>query len=569
MSFSIKKNVLQTVATLKAYGVKHIVVSPGSRNAPLMQTFLQEPSFECHVIVDERNAAFHALGIMQSTRKPAAVCCTSGTALLNYAPAVAEAYYQQLPLIVLSADRSPEWIGQMDGQTLPQAGVFGAMVKKSVNLPEINIENAERDTWFCNRLVNEALIACTAGAPGPVHINAPVSEPLFDCSEEGLPETRKIDFACTQKSVDITPFAGKWDKSLKRMIIAGQLPESPEIVDVLEKLARLGDCVILAEHLSNCVSPLFISNFDALLHTIPKDKQTEFAPDLIITFGGHIVSKRLKQYLRANKPKNHWRLSQSGEVVDLFQSLTDLVEADNGKFLNDLYYAVSNDKKKPYFDLWKAASDKITEPAKDIPFSDISVTGSFLKVLPKKSKLHLANSSTVRNAQLYALDGSVEVFCNRGANGIESSLPAAVGFASVHRGVTYLIIGDLSFFYGLNSLWNIEHVKNLRILLINNGGGGIFHLLPGLNKAPSLMQYVAAAHNTDAKKWAEAAGLQYLPATDTPELDKALAVFVDETVEASILLEAATDMETSKAAFKEYYHELKQCADMPVVRLEP
>ncbi|WP_029902899.1 2-succinyl-5-enolpyruvyl-6-hydroxy-3-cyclohexene-1-carboxylic-acid synthase [Prevotella sp. 10(H)] len=552
--FSIKKNVLQTIAMLKAYGVHHIVLSPGSRNAPLMQTFSQDSFFECHVIVDERSAAFYALGIIQCTRKPVVICCTSGTALLNYAPAVAEAYYQQLPLIVVSADRSPEWIGQMDGQTLQQPNVFGTMVKKSVNIPEIN---TEQDAWFCNRLINEALIACTADAPGPVHINVPISEPLFDYSVESLPEVRKIDFAPLQKSVDITPFAEKWNKLPKRMIIVGQLTKLPEMVEVLERLVKQNDCIVLVEHLANCVSPLFISSFDALLYALPEDQKKDFAPDLVITLGGHIVSKRLKQFLRINKPTAHWHINQSGEVVDLFQSLTNLIETDNEKFLGDLYNSVSAHEEKPYYKLWKEDANKIVEPLSDIPFSDILATGNFMKMLPENSKLHLANSSAVRNTQLYALDKSVEVFCNRGTNGIESSLPSTVGFASVYEGITYLIIGDLSFFYGLNSLWNISHIKNLRILLINNGGGGIFHLLPGLGKAPSLKQYVAATHNTDAEKWAQAAGLKYLSATNTEELNANLPSFVDEAESRSMLFEVKTDMEISKQAFKEYYHGLK------------
>ena len=552
--FSIKKNVLQTVAILKAYGIRHVVMSPGSRNAPLMQTFSQDSSFDCHVIVDERNAAFYALGIIQCTRKPVVICCTSGTALLNYAPAVAEAYYQQLPLIVVSADRSQEWIGQMDGQTLPQAGAFGSLVKKSVNLPEIE---TEQDTWFCNRLINETLIACVADAPGPAHINVPISEPLFDYSVEELPGVRRINFASTEKSIDITPFSDKWNHLPKRMIIVGQLPKSPGLVEVLEKLVKRNDCVVLVEHLSNCISPSFISNFDALLYAIPEEKKTDFVPDLVITVGGHIVSKRLKQFLRGNKPVNHCHITPSGEVVDLFQSLTDLVETDNERFLNDLYNTISADEQKPYSSLWKEASEKITEPSSETPFSDIRATGDFLKRLPENSVLHLANSSAVRNAQLYSLNKSVNVFCNRGTNGIESSLPSAIGFASVYEGITYLVIGDLSFFYGLNSLWNISHIKNLRILLINNGGGGIFHLLPGLNKAPSLKQYVAATHNTGAGEWVRASGMKYLLATNGEELSKAFETFMNETIQESMVLEVITDMEISKAVFKDYYHKLK------------
>lgn len=553
--FSVKKNVLQTVALLKAYGVKHIVLSPGSRNAPLMQTFSQEKSFICHTIVDERNAAFYALGIIQSTRQPAAICCTSGTALLNYAPAVAEAYYQELPLIVLSADRSPEWIGQMDGQTLPQANVFGSYIKKSVNLPEIN---NEQDEWFCNRLINEALIASRANANGPVHINIPISEPLFDYSVKELPKVRQIYKTELQKRVDTNPFATEWQKAAKRMIIVGQGFKSAKMTGTLEKLVKKGDCIVLTEHTANCSSPWFISNFDALLYAISDRENTEFAPDLVITLGGHIVSKRLKHFLRANKLKNHWHLTKSGEVVDLYQSLTNLIEADEIQFLSDLHDNIAESSEKPFFDKWKTACNKLQEPnTNNTPFSDLSVTGNFMKRLPKGTSLHLANSSIVRNAQLYNLDESIEVYCNRGTNGIESSLPSAVGFAAVHQGITYLMIGDLSFFYGLGALWNISNIKNLRILLINNGGGGIFHLLPGLNNATSLTQYVAATHDNSAKDWALAAGLQYTSAKNDSELSEGLEILTNEKIEGSILLEVTTDINISKQVFTDYYQSLK------------
>lgn len=552
--FSVKKNVLQTVALLKAYGVKQIVLSPGSRNAPLMQTFSQDAFFECHAIVDERNAAFYALGIIQALQQPVAICCTSGSALLNYAPAVSEAYYQQLPLIVVSADRSPEWIGQMDGQTLPQAGVFGSLSKKSVHLPEIN---SEKDEWFCNRLINEALIACTADARGPVHINIPLAEPLFDYSEEKLPEVRKINYARPRKSADIPAFIEKWDKLPKRLIIVGQLFQTPQLTELLESLAKKTDCIVFTENLSNSVSPLFINNFDAVLYAVSEEKKEIFAPDLVITLGGHIVSKRLKHFIRQHKPKNHWHLTESGEVVDLFQSLTDLVETEAIEFFSKLSSEVQDNREKPFFDLWKNISLLIPEPKEDIPFSDISATGDFLKVMPKNSVLHLANSSTVRNVQLFQLDKSIKVYCNRGVNGIESTLPSVVGFASVYKDPVYLIIGDLSFFYGLNALWNIQHIRNLRILLINNGGGGIFHLLPGLNQASSLKKHVSADHTSTAKDWALAAGLNYLSAETKNDLKESLKAFIDAKTDQSVLLEITTNMEISKKAFQEYYHKLK------------
>ena len=260
--FSSKRNVLETVALLRAYGIDQVVLSPGSRNAPLIHTITQHPFFTTHLVLDERNAAFFAIGIIQKTQRPVAVCCTSGTALLNYAPAVAEAYYANLPLVVISADRAPEWIGQMDGQTIPQQNALAGIVKKNVQIPEIATES---DRWFANRLLNEALIAATAGQPGPVHINVPISEPLFDFSTPELPEVRKIHFEEGTKTIAGESFDDIFRKSERILIVVGQLFPSPELNETLESLAKEKHCVVLAEHLSNLHSSAFMNNFDTLL----------------------------------------------------------------------------------------------------------------------------------------------------------------------------------------------------------------------------------------------------------------------------------------------------------------
>lgn len=552
--YPIKKNVLETVALLKAYNIQHIVLSPGSRNAPLIQAFSQDAFFKCKVIVDERHAAFYALGIIQYLRQPTVICCTSGTALLNYAPAVAEAFYQQLPLVIISADRAPEWIGQMDGQTLPQPNAFGGLVKKSVNLPEIR---TSQDKWFCNRLINEALIALSTESAGPVHINIPLSEPLFDYSEKELPEVRKINISEFKKSVhDIKPIADVWNGSAKKLIIIGQLLPNQSLVSVLEKLADKSRCVVLSEHLANADSDLFIHNFDALLSTLSDEEKADFRPDLLITFGGHIVSKRIKHFLRQNKPHSHWHVSPSGDVVDLFQSLTDLLTVDADSFFRELLSETANGRTE-YADLWHLESKKITVP-KELEFSDIFVIGAFMQRLPAQSFLHLANSSSVRNAQLFNLKKGVSVYCNRGTNGIEGSVSTAVGFASVCEQPVYLVIGDLSFFYGLNSFWNIQQIKNLRILLVNNSGGGIFHLLPGLNASESLDSFVAAGHQNTAQKWVEAADMYYLKANNMNDFEKQLDIFFDIKTDKSIVLEAAIDMEVCKQASNKYYKQLKE-----------
>lgn len=563
--FSTKKNVLQTVALLKAYGIAHIVLSPGSRNAPLIQTFSQDPFFHCHTIVDERNAGFYALGLIQALGQTVAICCTSGSALQNYAPAVSEAFYQQLPLVIVSADRAPAWIGQMDGQTLPQANIFGTLVKKSVNLPEVK---DEIDDWHCNRLINEALMACTAQTPGPVHINVPLSEPLFDYSCAQLPDVRRIQAITNDNSAlsqkDLQTLQAIWAQSSRPLIIVGQSFYTPELVTLLEQLVQKTEAVVLCEHLSNCPSTQFISNFDALLQSIEtqgdnaKSMSDQLTPDLVITLGGHIVSKRIKKFIRSNPPKNHWHISASGQIVDLFQSLTYAIKANSLSFLEQLFSASSPIKERPFYDVWQNASKRIPTPASDKYFSDTWAIGEFLNQLSAPCALQVANSSVLRTIQLFKLPAGVQVYGNRGVNGIEGSLPCAVGFAAVHQGLVYLLIGDLSFFYGLNALWNISHIQNLRILLINNGGGSIFHQLPGLNTSASVDQYVAAQHQTTGAQWAQAAGFECLTANHQAEFSKHLQSFVSSSIKHNLLFEICTQKDNNLHALQQYNQQLKK-----------
>ncbi|MFV0420204.1 MAG: 2-succinyl-5-enolpyruvyl-6-hydroxy-3-cyclohexene-1-carboxylic-acid synthase [Dysgonomonas sp.] len=554
--YSVKKNVQLLVASIKSYGIRHIILSPGSRNAPLIHTFKQHPFFDCHLVIDERSAAYHALGIIQKERKPVVICCTSGTALLNYAPAIAEAYYQQLPLIVISADRSPAWIGQMDGQTIPQNNILSAITKKSVQLPEIN---TDEENWFCQRLIHDAILSSTKRGWGPVHINVPISEPLFNFSASELPEIKPIRNEVSRRINISDYYSDRWQQFSKRMIVIGQLEQNNNIGSLVDKLAERFDCVVLAEHIANINSPYTIWNFDPLLHRLSVEEQNTFKPDLLISIGGHIVSKRLKFFLRQNKASEHWHISENGNLVDLFQSLTDFIEVDPSLFFEDiLKLDLPSDEERSYSNIWKRKSEHIPIPANKSGFSDLLVVHSFMNVLPSYSALHLANSSSVRNVQLYPLDSSIEVFCNRGTNGIEGSLSTAIGFARQSDNLVFLLIGDLSFFYDLNSLCYQNPPGNLRILLINNGGGAIFHQLPIPQETDIFSRYIAAENSERASKWIVNEDIEYLSAQNEEELKLNISKFISKEQNKPIILEVFTSIEDSKIGLEEYYNQLKQ-----------
>ncbi len=552
--YTDKKNILQLAALLEAYGITKVVLCPGSRNVPIAHTLSNHPAFTCYAMTDERSAGYFALGLALNSGKPVAVCCTSGTALLNLHPAVAEAFYQKVPLIVISADRPAAWIGQMDGQTLPQPDVFRTLVKKSVNLPEIH---TDEDEWFCNRLINEALLETNHHGKGPVHINVPVSEPLFGFTTAALPGVRVITRyqGLNIYDRDYNDLIDRMNKYRKRMIVVGQM----NLIYLFEKrYTKLlyKHFAWLTEHIGNQTVPgIPVKNFDTALYAMPEEQMNRMAPDLLITYGGHIVSKRLKKFLRQHPPKEHWLVSPDGEVTDLYCSLTTVIEMDPFEFLEKIAGLLENHTPE-YPRIWEDYCKAVPEP--EFAYSEMAAVGALIKSLPEKSVLHLANSSVVRYAQVYAISPTIEVCCNRGTSGIEGSLSTAVGYAATSDKLNFAAIGDLSFFYDMNALWNVNVGSNLRILLLNNGGGEIFHTLPGLEMSEASHKFITAVHKTSAKGWAEERGFLYLRAENDGQLAETMQTFTcPETVERPILLEVFTDKDEDIRMLKNYYHQLK------------
>lgn len=554
--YSNKQNVLELVSLMLKFEIYHIVICPGSRNAPLTQSFATDTRFKCYSVTDERSAGFFALGLTQAIKRPVAVCCTSGSALLNILPAVSEAYYQQLPLLVISADRPEEWIGQLDGQTIKQPNIGDSIFKRSIHLPEIKDDSK---LWFCNRLINEALLSLTHHTNGPAHINVPLSEPLFGFTTEKLPDVRKIDtydnLACKYNLPE--QLVEQWNQANNPLVIIGQQFYSNKINQAIQRLSENKKCVVLAEKIGNITpSEGVIFNFDSILHVYPDEDKLK--PDLVIYFGGHIVSKRLKAFIRNNPPHHLWLIAPNGEIVDTFQCLTTIIEANPLQVLSALE-TESNNVNIDYLNNWRKLSKEVEEHSKNYTssgFSDLYTLKHILENLPPCS-LQLGNSSIIRNAQLFYSEKVREVFCNRGTSGIEGSMSTAVGFSVENKDLTYLIVGDLSFFYDMNALWN-SLSNRLRILVLNNGNGQIFTTLPTLEESDIRSKFIAASHNTSVKAWVEDRGCTYLSAQNQSELDNAISIFCNPKEKNNLLvLEVFTDAQLNEKDFKAYYKYLK------------
>ena len=506
---SSKKNILQLTSLMLKKGISEVVVCPGSRNTPLIHTFASV-GMHCYEVTDERSAGFFALGLIEAKGRPVAVCCTSGSAVLNLAPAVAEAFYRPLPLLVITADRPEQWIGQMDGQTMPQLAAFGQTVRKVVSLPE-----EEGAKWHINRLINEAFIDMER-SHGPVHVNVPLSEPLFDFSAEELPDERVINYHSGAKDFSLADESlALWKAARRPMIVIGQmLPEEARRVE--KYLAKLAPhCVVLAEELSNLKEEYITCRyFDSVI--VRNDDNDSLLPDFIVTIGGHIVAKNLKMWLRRKSPKNHWSVSRTGEVADLFQCLTMVWECDAERAVEVLSQNIPVGIDTDFLGEWDAQSKNL--PMKPTDW-EIAVLEQALKSVPASWNIHVANSSMVRDIQRLPSTGC-NVYCNRGINGIEGSVSAAVGLAAGSKKETLLLVGDLSFFYDRNGLWN-NYVKggelpdgghlHLSVLLLNNGGGRIFRNIPGMERTPYRDTMVSGKHSTSAEGVAVESGCDYRP----------------------------------------------------------
>lgn len=557
---STKKHSQQLAALLLKKGITDIVISPGSRNAPIIHTFYGIAEFNCRNIVDERSAAYFALGLSLAKQKPVAIVCTSGTASLNYTPAVAEAFYQNIPLIVLTADRPDYWIDQAESQCIRQEGIYSNFVKKEVSLP---LGESEKELWFAARQINECLNLATSGNPAPVHINIPFEEPLHDLTDAELPDVKEIGFAEIQSLIspnELTGLAVTISQSKKIMILAAQLNPNPELENALAKFVEKTGAVVLHEHLSNFSNPDFCGSIDALMAAILEENAAEYCPDLLISLGGQFVSKSLKQFLRKNKPAEHWHLSLGGEHFDTYQSLTKVNQTEAADFFESLFgqaLQVNSD----YLHVWKNKEAKVNqlrdEFVANIEFSDLKAFDLIGKNIPENTVIHLGNSSPVRYALILNRVKNAQYYSNRGTAGIDGCLSTSVGFANESDMLNTIILGDLSFFYDSNALWNKYIGSNLRIIVIHNGGGNIFGMIKGPGETPAFQEHFFTGNTHKAEVLAKAFGLDYFSATNEIELAQSLDEFYSPKQQHAALLEIFTNAEVNVRVFRELFRKVK------------
>ena len=559
--YSNKENVNILTSLLLEYGVSDAVVCPGSRNAPIVHNLSVCEAIRCRPVTDERSAAFYALGLAIATRRPTVVCVTSGSALLNVMPAVAEAAYQHVPLVVISADRPQQWIDQLDGQTIPQPDALGRFVRKAVQLPE---PHNDEERWLCRRLVNEAMHLATCRQGAPVHINVPISEPLFEFNIEQLPQLSRFNnikrAAIKDASMDM-PEA--FHDATRPMIVIGQLAHGTVSHETIRSLSE--KYVVMSEPLSN---PSYMTiHFDEAIRYIvsdnssindDEDDKTAYYPDYVIYVGDTLVSKPARRFLRNAKAPSCLITPDAADIHDPLMTLTDIVECDTDSInalLASLCDAPDTDERCRFHDRWQSFLDAYAAHADAYApeYSQMATVKYFeeqLADLDIDICVHYANSSAVRLACIYAQH---YIWCNRGVNGIEGSLSTAAGFSLATHDMTVCVIGDLSFFYDQNALWNSNLRGNLRIILLNNRGGGIFRQLPGLSDSPAADDLVMASHENTAQGICTQNDIGYLSAKNMDEMQIGIVTLLTRESERPMLLEVFTDSNDDVKVLEKYF----------------
>ena len=531
--YTSEKNIQMLIYLMKRHGVKKVIASPGTTNITFVASIQQDPFFEIYSCVDERSAAYMACGLAAESGEAVAISCTGATASRNYIPGLTEAYYRKLPVLAITSTQNTGRVGQLVPQVLDRSVIQNDIAVMSVDIPSIN---TKEDAWICNVRLNDALLALRYRGGGPVHINLHTIYSK-DFSVKTLPDYRVIHRICeredfpkiTQRRVAI--FVGahsKWTQALTEKV---------------DRFCEKYNGIVICDHTSN-----YHGKYRILFSLITSQRylHTDLNEmELLIDLGA--VSGA---YLKL-KPKEVWRICPDGKVQDRFRKLVNLFDMEEDTFFSHYAEASAKERGTHYYDECVKHYDSLCENIQEMPFSNLWIASCMSKRLPNNCIMHLALLNTLRSWNYFEIPSSVTCYSNTGGFGIDGFLSTLMGACladpnKIHFG----IVGDLAFFYDLNAIANRNLKNNLRILLINNGGGQEFLNYNNLS-APlgeDRKTYIAAVgHNgyksrALVKSFAETLGFEYLSAADKKEFQSNIERFVSpEITRAPMLFEVFTD----------------------------
>jgi len=537
------------IASLKQYNIRNVVLSPGGSDIPLIHSIETDDFFTCYSVVDERSAVYFGIGVSQVKNEPVVCICTSGTAVSNFLPGITEAFYQNIPIIAITADKNPYYTGQIETQKIEQKNIFGAVSRKSVELP---LCNSDDEIWYCERVVKEALLASLFHDKGPVHINVPIVGSYSEYDVHELPIIKPINLVnCENSDMEWNKYIDIFQKSRKILIVVGQnvVFSDFDVVNI-DKFFSTYNCVFSVEHISNLKCKGGVYTYPI---TETGNTNQSMVPDLVISLGNNVASYGMKPFLRENCTSfRHISIDKGGRIRDVFKALTDVFECSPSYFFK--YFAENTpsscSNNLQFYNIWYDSSIKIKIP--EFEFSNFYVAQKLAPKIPDFSILHLAILSSARVMQFFDLKKHVRVFCNAGALGIDGCLSTFIGHAAATTDKAFCVIGDLSFFYDMNAA-GISHVSNnVRIILLNNGGASEFHFFMDKKDIPTLNVHVCAEHKKKAKGWVESLGYNYYSASNKSEFETVFTSFLEDS-DAPKFLEVFTDKEEDARLSKEFY----------------
>lgn len=553
--YSTLKNVQYLLAALKAYGIKRIVVSPGNSHNAIVRSMEEDNFFDTYNVVDERSAAFFACGLCQEKKEIVAICCTAGTAASNYLTGITEASRRSLPIVVITGDKNPYYLDQYEDQMIENMSIFSSVARHSCKLP---IVQNEKDEWYCQRVLNETLLELNHHGTGPVHIDVPIEAGMLAIGKDfiscELPKFRKVNRVDLQKKNSeelkdcFNSLRGK-----KVFIMCGQDDHiSARENRLIAAISKKYNCVFATDKLSNLHGEGTVEVTRAA--KAYSQRPDEFIPDVIISIAGNPAMDYKFQLKAMPNTVEHWIVNEEGRVADPFRKLSLVFEGSTINFLEtmELY---GEDCENTYYKHWKECTRQVQIP--EFEYSNLYTVQKVMGAMPKDAVFNLANSTTIRIAQFFDLDESIQVYCNRGVNGIDGCVSTFIGQAyAAPNKLNFLIVGDLTFFYDMNSIWNRYVGKNVRIMLNNNEGAALFHFNQGLRYYPTLNENVAAEHFATARGWVESQGFTYLCAHNKAEFDANLKKFIQIESDKPLFFEVFTHKEVDAEMQHKFYDEI-------------
>ena len=545
--YSSERNVQILIALLKEHGIKRVIASPGSTNVTFVGSLQQDPYFEMYSCVDERSAAYMACGMAAESGEPVVLSCTGATASRNYFPALTEAFYRKLPVLAVTSTQDESKIGHLVTQVIDRTRQPKDTIVCSVHLQTVRDDN---EAWNCNVKVNEAILALKHRGGGPVHINLTTTYSR-DFSVKELPKQRVIRRYSIEDELPALPQG-------KIAIFCGShIRWTKKETDAIDKFCHAFNAVVFTDPSAN-----YDGKYKVAYNLVAQQRMDDInrQVDLLIHIGN------MSDFPNIINPKKVWRVSEDGKIVDRYKKLTNVFEMREASFFSRYAEKMifGNVKDDSYLNSCRTAQHRLWIKMPDLPFSHLWIANRLHDKLPKNSILHLGILSPLRSWGYFHIDNSTEIFCNEGGFGIDGNLSSLIGASLMNPKKLYFgVVGDLSFFYDMNSLGNRHVGNNIRILLVNNSLGAEFHLFKQLNCifVNDISKFVSAGghfgHQSPilVRHYAEDLSYEYLSACNKEEFEQIYSRFVTpELTDKPMIFEVFTKVEDENEALKQMWN---------------